>query len=494
MATSTVRYDVKKLLSKKKKFFRMGININEYYATGGTSNNNSGFNGEGESKLPNFTVTEINQDQFIKELYPQTHIINNPDIYPNKPLTKSGLPVGVVSGDEILKWESIARVSVPEQNTIAQKQRIHLMGNPIEFTKYSGDDDVFTSFKEGWNHYKIQSGMSLVAESALTTGDGAIYFYLDGKKRLKYKTWSYKYGDSISHHPESEDNGKVVKENITRHFNTIQDNETVETVEVYDDEFITTYTKKKGDDWDQKGSVKHGFRVIPVAYHKEDDVAWGIVQDICDQVERSLSDLREANKYFAFTILFLKGGGIQVLPNKTSQGKVIEGNNSDSDVKAIEPQSKPDAFVTEVNKLTDKMHTATGTVVIQPEMLKGGDQSGAYIKNLYFPAIQKAMESLPRWHPFIQDCIDIVIDAVGREKVMSSKFDELRVSYTLDPYIPQNDAETILNMTNARAGGFASVKTTSDRLTFGAPDEYARIQKEKEDALKAQLTEQPTSE
>ncbi len=474
-----MEYNVKELLDCGKIFYRMSTDQVESILQA-EKVSASGYSGCAESKLPGFKLTRYTQDDFMAELMPESHLVNNIYYRPNTPITKTGEIPSTKEQfkTDVLEWKKRARVSIPKQNTIAEKQRSHLIGNDLDLDMIIGNEDDFKEFYKFYKYSHIHHGMSKAVQSALTTGDGAMYFYIDENLDLKYDVWSYKYGNDVSHHPKTD----TVDECITRHYvSSIKDEEgetqQIDVCEIYDKSMIKTYHLKEKD-WVIQSNVAHGFTQIPVAYNKLDDVAWGMVQDIINKIESSLSDLREANEYFQFQIFFFSGGKIKVLPNASKQGKVIKGD-ANSKVEAINPQSKPDSFVVEVNTLTEEVHNGSGVVVIDPETLKG-DSSGAYVKSVYFPATAYALNQIPNWSNFFTSCVSISKEAIGKIYKRPGEYLKMKVSWDLKPFVPQNELELSMINLNAVSSGSRSKQTGASLLTGNAPNEIELIQKEEQ--------------
>lgn len=474
-----MEYNVNKLLKASKTFFRMSYQQNPEYEK--HSSSGAGYSAEtGEQKLPSFMLTQVSQDQFMKELMPQGHLINNTLYRPDTPITKDGLPLTESNSDEIIDWKHRARVAIPKQNTIAEKQRTHLAGNDLSFDLVKGDKKQFNMFNNYWKLSHAHCGISKAVITALTTGDCGLYFYIDGDD-IKYKNFSYKYGDNLNHHKAT----STRKECITRYF-IFTDDEGVEleTVEIYDDSYIYTYQKKKGakDDFKRTDKKAHGFAMIPLAYNKLDDVAWGMGQNIIEKLESSFSDLRESNEYFQFQILFLSGSKIKVLPNASKQGKVISGSEN-SKAETLSPQGNPESFEKEINILTEELYDGTGVTIIDPESLKG-DTSGAYVKSVYFPATSYAKNQIPNWDNFLDKCRDIVKYAVGKIEQKPEDYLKMKVSWDLAPYVPQNELEQAQISQYLVQVGARSKQTASSLANGNAPNEWELVQKEEEAAFK----------
>jgi len=427
-----------------------------------------------DAPLPSTRYNVVTQDKFIAEYEPRSHDINNPLIYPDK-LVKN-------ASDEIESITYVARVSVALQQMIALKQCVHLFAKPPKFTSLKGGDvERFTRFKEYWTQRNASSALYLMAKSALSTGDGAIYFYTSNKE-LQYKVWSYKDGDMLI--PEYGKDGVTLKQFIRRYSSVDDEGNTHDTIDI-----ITNKTLERrrldGGNWvvlDK--AAAHGFNQIPVAYHREDDVAWGAGQDLIDKIERLLSDVRESNAYFAFGILFLSGDGVRVLPPKQTQGKVITSEDKDADAKLLKSDDMSPALKFEFDRYSKELFRTTGTVIIDPEVLKGGDQSGAYIKNLYNDAIQYAMDAKPNWQPVLEKIVSVVKEGLGLESQENLDYKKLVVISEPDIYIPMNAAEEVQMVNQSKVAGTISIQTATERSELAAPDEVDRLKAQEAAAQK----------
>jgi len=418
-----------------------------------------------EVKMPKLNRLKISQEQMLRELDPNSHDINNVAIYPDKIKNE---------GKENQETVFIARVSLPIQSFIANRQAIHLFGNPITLSKTRNtNEETFNDFVEYWRFNNIDEALLDVCKSVKSTGDGAVAFYVDKDKELSYQTWSFKKGDIL--YPHYEADGVTLKHFVRRFSSVNEDGESTEKLEVYDNKSRYIYTNIEGD-WKQEGvKESHGFDRVPIAYYREEDVAWGEVQELINKLERSLSDFRDSNAYFTFGMLFIKGGDIEVLPNKTTQGKVITSEDSDADAKMLEQGDVAPGFKYEFETYWQQIKDLTGTVIIKPEDFKGGDVSGATVKSYYDPAIQQAMLSKPVVSGFIKQVVAIVKDAFGISESKALKTSNLRVKGEVDIYVPRNAMEEVTMMTTAAAAGGISKQTLSERLKFTATDEYERI-------------------
>ena len=200
-----------------------------------------------------------------------------------------------------------------------------------------------------------------------------------------------------------------------------------------------------------------------------------------------MSDYRDSNEYYTFPILFIKaeGGDVSNLPDKQTQGKAFVTGDNKGDMKLLEPTTVAKGFEWEYTEYRKTMYELTGTVVIAPEDFKGGDVSGATIRNYYDPAIQQAKLTEPLLRPFIKQVIAVVREAFGLSEYTDPlKAKKLKIKGEVDIYVPRNISEEITLINQSAAMGSISVQTASERNKFGKTDEYERILKEISDNLK----------
>jgi hypothetical protein len=144
----------------------------------------------------------------------------------------------------------------------------------------------------------------------------------------------------------------------------------------------------------------------------------------------------------------------------------------------------------EFDTYSKELFRTTGTVVIDPELLKGGDQSGAYIKNLYNDAIQYAMDAKPRWQYVLDQIVSIVKEGLGLENKKSLDYKTLVVISEPDIYIPMNTLDEVTMVNLSKNAGTISIQTASETIPFAAPDEAERLKKQAEE-IKAVVEVKP---
>ena len=68
---------------------------------------------------------------------------------------------------------------------------------------------------------------------------------------------------------------------------------------------------------------------------------------------------------------------------------------------------------------------------------------------------------------------------VGIKEKRQTEYHNLRMSYSIEPFIPKNDSEDIQNRVQAVAGGILSVRTAAEGSPLASFDELKRIELER---------------
>lgn len=426
----------------------------------------------------------MTQSDFLDELHPESHIIYNVNWRSNRPKYK---------WDEVKKknvrdgFDEVERVAVAFQESIRRKKAVCTFGNEVWFGNESGEDntDELALFKSHWGTTNMQSALIKCAMSFYGTGDGAAYIYREGNE-IRYKTFSFEDGDVFA----TAIDRKTGKEIGVRMFMY----GTSQAVEIYGDTTVDLWVKDldqnrikeiwnniigniSDDGYTLVSKTPHGLTQSPFAYHRERDVPWGKAQKTIEHVESTLSDLSENNRYYAFQILFMRGGAVE-LPASKWQGKALAGKSETSDAKILQPANCSDSFTLDLDKSIGFIYESTSTTEVKPEQLKGGDYSGAYLRNLYFRDVQWSTEAIARLDPFMKKLISVFKDYVGLIEGKTLEYGNLRISYRITPFLPQNEMEEVTIINACVNSGTMSTKTATEELPRSNPREFERIQEE----------------
>lgn len=425
----------------------------------------------------------MTQTDFLDELEPCSHLVYNINYKSMRPKFKYNTET---KKNEQVGQEDVARVAVALQESLRRNKAVCTFGNDLWFGNEGNADqtDRVIALKSHWNISGMRNALLQFARSAYGTGDGAIYLYRDGD-RVNYRVFSFEDGDVISETKNSEGELEFVRMYMI---------DNVKTVEIYGKEYIEVWAQEEDltvlkkiwknitgqrseDGYVLISKTRHGIGERPVVYHREKDVCWGSGQKAIERIEDIKSDLAENNKYYAFQILFLTGGTIN-LPESMWQGKAIAGKTKEADAKILEPANCSDSFKLDLESSLRFFYETTSTTVVTAEQLKGGDYSGAYIRNLYFRDVQWTEEASARLDPFMKRVISVFKSIVGQIEKDTIGYDKLRLSYKIIPFLPQNDMEDATIIAMAVNSGYLSVETATEEFKLSNPEEWKRIQAE----------------
>lgn len=431
------------------------------------------------------------QDKFLNEINEGTHIVYDCNHRSMRPKYKYDTEQGknVLDG-----YENVTRIAVSWQEAIRGNKTATCGGNPLWLGNEGGNDDAekVSVIKSHINTMNLQAALLSMYYSLFGTADGALYFYREGDT-IQWKCFSYENGDNCTLIRDREN--PQAKMGV-RYF----DYEGFDAVEFYRDDVIELYIHFSDEEQlrqyfpDAEGSVTddgyyhiystpHGLDESPFCYHRENDIPSGPVQKAIETFETLLSDCGENIKYYAYQILFLSGGAIS-LPNANFGGKVIGSKTSDGDAKILEPADASNTLDIGFKKVYNAICDGSKSVFIKPDELKGQNDSGAYIANLYWPEIQWSKIFFARFHPCIVKILRVVKKLVGLIEGDLKGYAKVKLSYMPDPYIPVNKLEQSTILQQGVTAGFISVETATEESDVTNPLEMERLSRQKDEAEK----------
>lgn len=430
----------------------------------------------------------VTQADFLREYYPSGHLINDPIYYPDK----------IRQDPETKKYytEQVIRCAFPFQKIIATKQIIHVCGNDIKFelTQPRESEEasaLFFEFKKGWQLKHSEYAFYSFVKSLKVTGDAAIVGVMnDGK--FSWRTFSYLNGDKLFAHYDDNLELKL----FARQYKSYDDaeNEAYEFVEVWDNKYhhlfrhplkgLKAKTVKILETFGLSGytevgePVAHGFEFVPVSYYRNQDGAcWSDSQDSCDKYELAVSHLCQNNMAYAFPIMFLKGDSVSIVGGEDIYApvKAITGDST-SDASFLNTPDGSASFELQLNILLQNIFMGSFTVL--PPELKSGDLPGVAVKLLYSPALEKAMADASELDIVVADMTKIFAFGYGMEIGKMTPMRNLEINSWIDPYIHQNIAELMTNLTMGVQNSFLSKETASALTPYGKNDEFFRLMKQ----------------
>lgn len=436
------------------------------------------------------------QADFLREYYPTGHMINSPEYYPDR-----------IKYDETQKKffkESVFRAAFPFQMIITVQQLVHLFGNDVrhELTDSKNNEEVnnlFLEFQKGWLEKNIDIALYEFGKSLKITGDAATVFYLHEGK-VYTKTLSYLNGDTLypHYHPIT---GKL--DGFARQFSDYDadSKERTEWVEVWDEKYMYTYRRDKQGVGAVVSKIKelfglsgyildrepepHNFPRVPVAYHRSDDgPCWSFSQDAIDKYELAISHLCQNNMAYAFPIMILKGDDVEIQGDMYGAVKAITMGKEDDAGFMARPQASEE-FTLQINTLLKMIFM--GSFIVMPPEVKSGDLPGVAIKLIYSPSLEKAMIDAKEINHVVDEYQELFLYGYGVETGKLTQFLGLNILSYLIPYIHQNAAEVIQNLTSCVTAGILSRQSASDQTGYDKNAEWDRIIREKKEEQEADM-------
>ena len=446
----------------------------------------------------------ISQDTILKELFSGCHIINNTQYrsFRKKYRYDEKTKKNVLDG-----YEDVTRVAVSWQEVIAGKKTSHCFGNaPVIVNEgETSDAPQIDKIKARMNEMNISACLSMLADSIFRTGDGAVYLYIEDEQ-IKYKVFTYepgKDGGSGSNCTLTNDYEDPSKKMGVRMF-AIEDRVAVE---LYREKVIELYIKPTGDDDVIKKlyptapgtKTEDGYVLMDktetaikqgqFVYFRNDDVPWGPAQKNIEYWEKLLSDCGENVKYYAYQMLFLSGKPMS-LPNANFGGRVLASSDPNGDAKMLEPADASNTLTIALKKTIDAISDESSSVFIRPDELKGQNDSGAYLANLYFPEVQYAIRFYGKFDNAFKKILKIITLLTGVLEEKPSDYSKIRLSYKIEPFIPKNNYEDAQIINDSVGAGTLSVATASESHPMAHSKEGERLSKE----VVEEETETPVSD
>ena len=366
--------------------------------------------------------------------------------------------------------------------------------------------DAYVGLKQKWLLYLFDTGIYEFIKSVKATADGAIALYKNKNGEASYKVFSILNRDFL--HPIFDYSGELRL--FGRTFTNIDEyasNTSSTFLEVWDDKYYYLFSTDPNlqnenisvPQWDEKNDFsistnetsqfypikkeEHGFKELPIVYCKNKTGAcWSRIQNLIENFEKALSELFENNKSFAFRIMYIQGG-FQIqgeMRDNIKEPKAIMLDDVNGKVGTIEGADASNSFKEQLQETLDMIKMG-GFIVMPPEK-SSGDTSGTAIKILYAPAIEKAINDIHFYNPYIRKIVSLFKECISTEENISpSALNTIHVRPYFIPYIPQNDQETVNNLSVAKGAGYLSSLSCQEKDPNATPQEAMRIRQESEE-------------
>ena len=401
---------------------------------------------------------KVTQVKFYNEYYPTGHKIFNPSWYENITIT-----------DENGKYKDtylVNRVSVPVQKMAIDIILAHVLGNKTYIVDGTlQENEALPLYKEYWQSSNIDTARYEFVKSCLALGDGAILFYKEDGK-LQWQMLSFFSDDYF--YMEYDKYGKPYR------FYKFYDNN----CDVYDSQYCTTYSLD--GEWVATTTASHGFKGIPVVYHRRDDGAfWTPVQTNIETVEVMLSRLSEDNRKKFKSIYHLKTHDPESVESRSTGLTDLIVTDSDGDFKLVNSASMSEQFKFEYDTQMELIFNALG--IVFPKHKSSGDMPTGSMKMMFYPTERVVMSLI---HEF-DSAIDHINTLVKQGFVMEypkfiKQVTEGNIRASIRMFTPQDDETKVRSIAELVRYGIISSETGSDEAPYSANNEEIRKEKEKE--------------
>ena len=442
----------------------------------------------------------VTQEQFMRELDPAGHAINDRTLYPDI----------WQKNEEDGKWyiQEIPRYAFSFQHIILIKHLTHLCGNDIMFElsdKKVSDEvrEVFGEFNNGWANKNMEVAWYQLAKSVKATGDGAFIGFMD-KGKFGWRVFSFLNGDRLYPHYDLRtgrlntlartycnyaEDGSVTKRYIDvwddkNYYRFVADGDADN---IFDKAKRAVYNFFNIDGYKLEEETPHGFNSIPVAYMRDDNgPCWTFSQETIEHYESAFSNLAHSNHDFGLPIMYVRGEGSEVIAAEDmSYASKIMFLPTDGEAGFLNRQDASNAYKAELDKLEESIYKQSFAVKT-PE-LKSGDTPGVALKIMYSDAFEKALSDSQEYDDCIDKMVEIFSWGYGIESENRLAFTTTKIRHYIEPYIHLNVSELTQNLNTAVLGGFLSKQTASEKLPYSTPQEWERIQQEKHDEQMHQI-------
>lgn len=455
--------------------------------------------GEAPLVIDHLNYDIVTQEDFARELDPNSHAINDKEIYQTwMQRDEDGLYYET-------EWE---RHAFAFQQEILDDRLVRLTGNDIQFdlSDRTENDDTrqdFYKFKTAWAEKSMERAWYELAKSVLSTGDSAFIGIIRNKK-FYWRVLSFSKGDTLFPHYDRITGQLSI---FARQYSDYNDNgELRKYVDVWDDKYYYRFVEEVSTDneEDKEDSEKinyvgnfsidgyvldakpqvHGFDEIPVAYRRCDSgPCWSNSQETIEHYELAFSRLAQSNSAFGLPILSITQGNGRNVEELTmgdmSYAAKIFLIPSDGKAEFLQRQDASNAYKAQLDELKRKIYEQS--MVVKAPELKSGDTPAAAIKLLYSDSYNKAMNETQEFDEVIDKIVKIFSWGAGIEYESRLKFINLPLSHFCIPFIPISEGELATILATGVQNGFCSKQTASEKFTYATPQEWSRLMAEKHD-------------
>lgn len=403
-------------------------------------------------KTNGFKITDL-----VKQIDPKQHAIAD----------KAARPDKVVVTDATTRTVEVARLPIPMQKRIVRLAATFLCGRPIELVSNQvaeAEKNLLEVMQKTWKDNKLDYKSKKLAKLMMAETECAEIWYTEeaeegfwkgtvneGKSYVKFKLrmkiLSPGLGDQL--YPVFNAAGDMIA--FGRGYTVAIEGKKVERLDLYTAEKFYYFTKSDTGWQEAKKPEENIVKKIPVIYYSQEAPEWYDVQDLIERFEKSISNHADTNDYHASPTIVSQNAKIVGFAQKGEQGKLIEVEGQNADVKYLSWDKSPDSTKLEQENLLNLIYSLTDTPNISFEQMKGlGTFSGIALKMLFLGAHMKASDHEENFGESVQRRLNYLKAAMVKvnEKDLSGS-ETMYVEPKFTYFLPKNEQEMIEMLTTA---------------------------------------------
>lgn len=393
-------------------------------------------------------------DDVLNQIDPMKHDVMKTSIRPKKQVK---IPTGKTdaNGKPILriKYQDVARVTVPLQRIIVERTVGFFLSKPIDYKAEGLLDEsaqkLMTDIKKVFRQNKIDYFDKNLCRKVFIGREAAELWYhvpnADGRPsgQLKVKLLSPLMGDELLPHFDEYDR----MDGFARNYKTQdEDGRWHSQIDIYTERLVYKYVQNDNGDFVENATpTPHGFDRLPVVYYRQEESEWASVQKNIDRIEFLLSSWADTNDYYGSPSYFVKGK-INGFAEKGETGKVYQSSDGSGEMKVLSWDSSPTSISGELAHLFNIVFSYTQTPDVSFETMKtlGNNTSGAAIRLMFTDPHMKVRMKEELFGEMLTRRYNIVKSAIGTlNGYKAATIDSIDIEPVFYPYIPENMAETI---------------------------------------------------
>lgn len=433
------------------------------------------------------------------EYRPEVDIARNYKEYYGNHLILAKLDKTIGEGDN-KKIIPLVKIITKFQKKIVQSAIGFLFGRPVSYIQKSKETEsgkAFTYLNATMYGNKTEIFDRKLARAIMIETRAAELWYVNIDDAAKTKTVGVillcsKTGNEIF--PYFDETGKMVA--FTRKFkiNNIQH------AEIYTADKIIK-AKNIGVGWEVIPAV-NPYGKIPVVYYEQEEPEWADVQTLIDRFETVISNHGDTNDYNGAPIL-KAFGKVADLPDKSATGKFlqfeameigIDGKPVYGDASYLTWDQSPASIKLELDNLNQFIYSLSSTPNLAFDNLKGiGNVAGVALKLMFLDSIIKAANEEEIYSEGLMRRVNVLKAILSAtESSLSGQFEKLSIQVKFNSILPENTAEMITILSQARGGEAVMSEETAVRnnpLVEDAENEIELLKTESQSGEVKQLQE-----